>query len=104
MSEEEYKHHRQHNTNLDTTHMHQFNEKELAKQLKKEDKANEKKQRKENRIARKGKKRQSDHTRLYRSRITKSWKKDQNPKIGKYFNRQSDTKAPKKKLLERFKK
>jgi hypothetical protein len=103
MTEEEYKHHRQHNTNLDTTHMHQYNEKELARQLKKEDKAKAKAQKKEDKLARKGKKGQSDHTRLYRSRITKWWKRDQNPKVGKYFKRQSDKEAPKKKLLERFK-
>ncbi len=91
MTEEEYKHHRQHNTSLDTTEMHQYNEKELAKQLKKEDKANAKKLKAEEKLARKGKKGQADYTRLYRSRITKWWRKDQNPKIGKYFKREKES-------------
>jgi hypothetical protein len=97
MTEEEYKKHRLNPVAKDTTHMHQYNEKELAKQLKKEDKIAQKKAKKEDKEARKGKKGQADYTRLYRSRVTKWWRKDQNPKIGKYFKRQTDSVSMSKK-------
>lgn len=97
MTEEEYKKHRLNPVAKDTTHMHQYNEKELEKQLKKEDKAAQKKAKKEDKAARKGKKGQADYTRLYRSRVTKWWKKDQNPKVGKYFKRQTDSVSMSKK-------
>ena len=66
------------------TDVRNYNEKELAKQFKAQEKSENKRAKKEAKAARKGKKGQSDYTRLYRSRVTKWWRRDQNPKIGKY--------------------
>ena len=70
--------------------MHNYNEKELAKQLKKDDKKAKKELNSSERKARKGKKGQADYTRLYRSRVTKWWRRDQNPKTGKYYKRKKE--------------
>ena len=70
--------------------VHAYNEKDLEKQLKKEDQAAKKAERKEERRARRNKKGESDFTKLYRSRVTKWWRRNQNPKTGKYWRRKKN--------------
>jgi len=92
LSEEEYKEKKLEEANFDeekdTTQV-SYDEKQLAKQLKKEDRQRKKEARKEERKARRGKKGESDFTKLYRSRVTKWWRRDQRPKTGKYWKKKN---------------
>lgn len=103
LSEEEYKQRRlEEEQGTDSSGVRTFNEKDVAKELKKQERKERKERRKAERKARRGKKGQADYTRIYRSRITKWWRRDQNPKTGKYFKGKGDSKgnSTKKKWLD----
>lgn len=91
LTEQEYKEKRLEESNLGPTENGngEIDEKVLARQVRKEDRATRKIERKKERAARKKKKVESDFTKLYRSRVTKWWRRNQNPKTGKYFKRRN---------------
>lgn len=91
LTEEEYKQQRLKESRGDTLQTVSYSEKQIAKEVKKQAKADKKRERKEQRERRRGKKGESDFTKLYRSRVTKWWRRDQNPKTGKYFKRKKDS-------------
>lgn len=89
MTEDEYKQKLLEESNLDGEYgdKTELDEKQLAKEVKKEDRAAKKVERKKERVARKKKRGETDFTKLYRSRVTKWWRRNQYPKTGKYFKR-----------------
>lgn len=91
LTEDEYKQQRLKESRGDTAKTVSYTEKQIAKDIKRQEKADKRRERKNQRERRRGKKGESDFTKLYRSRITKWWRRDQNPKTGKYFKRKTDS-------------